>query len=201
MFQWTDFEAVIPAVMSVPERAASVNTLLCDLAKQCKGIVVRVMPQWEPQHYYAISAALSGINKSWIIYFEDDVFLSSKFGIEALKIMDKIDRDVGSIALFSPRTDDVLRLQCGETLYNPGGPFLYLQCNIIRSDIALRMADELIRQLESNKSATTPDIVLGEVCQQMRAKILVSLPSLVQHRRGSSVFGSPKWQESPTFVP
>jgi hypothetical protein len=206
MFQWTDFEAVIPAVMSIPERAASVNNLLCDLAKQCKGIVARVAPQWEPQRaspdvYHAISAALAGVRKPWVLYFEDDVVLSSRFGVEALKVLDKIDGNVGSVALYSPRADDVLRLQRGESLYNPGGPFLYIQCNIIRQDVAFKMADELIRQLECGKSIMTPDIVLGDVCQQMRQKILVSLPSLVQHRRGPSVFGSPKWQESPTFVP
>jgi hypothetical protein len=207
--EWKDFEAVIPAVMSMPGRADSVRELLKDLAKQCPGIKVHVMPQWYDKIpnwrdvFITISRSLQNITSSWILYFEDDAELALDFGERSLPIINGVDSDCGAIAFFSEHREDEARLDDADSvLYEPKLPFVHSQGMAIRKEVAEAWSNSMVEWWDKAKKKyqkKAPDMALGHACYQAGYKILVHLPSLVQHRQLLSAYGHTYYPHSTTF--
>ena len=210
--EWKDFEAVIPAVMSMPGRADSVRELLKDLAKQCPGIKVHVMPQWYDKIpnwrdvFITISRSLQNVTSPWVLYFEDDAQLAPDFGERALPIINNVDGTVrpycGAIAFFSSRSYDLQRFNDGITLYEPELPFVFTQGMAIRKEVVEAWSSSMVEWWDcarKNYEKKAPDMALGHACYQAGYKILVHLPSLVQHRQIPSAYRHTYHPYSGTF--
>jgi hypothetical protein len=187
---WADVEAVIPAVMSDPERADSVRDLLAALDRQCPGLKVHVIPQWhssgEPDWGKVrdlIQSRLRNLTKPWILYFEDDVELSPHFGERALSTIKSVNSSCGAIAFFSPWERDKELLSEGVKMY-AAGEFGHSQGMAIRWEVVRVWCET---DWLNERGRLMPDIVLRHVCHELDRSIMVRLPSLVQHRKVASV--------------
>jgi hypothetical protein len=206
--EWKDFEAVIPAVMSMPGRADSVRELLKDLAKQCPGIKVHVMPQWYDKIpnwrdvFITISRSLQNVTSPWVLYFEDDAQLAPDFGERALPIINNVDGYCGAVAFFSSRCRDLEQFRDGISLYEPELPFIFTQGMAIRKEVVEAWSNNMVEWWDKAKKKyqkKAPDMALGHACYQAGYKILVHLPSLVQHRQLLSAYGHTYYPHSTTF--
>lgn len=207
--QWKDFEAVIPTVVSIPERADSVRELLVALGKQCPGIKVHIVPQWYDQEpnwrevFETISYNLQGITKPWILYFEDDAQLAPDFGERALPVINEIDDDCGAIAFFSARREDHPMLKYDDVhLYESELPFVFSQGMAIRKEVADAWSQNMVAwwdRATKKYEHKAPDMALGHACYQAGYKIFIYLPSLVQHRQVPSAYRHTYYPHSKTF--
>jgi hypothetical protein len=206
--EWKYLEAVIPAVMSIPERAESIKELLIQLSKQCPGINVNIVPQWHPNGpntrdaFESIVRGLDSTNSDWVLYFEDDAEISSYFGERALPIIETIKDDCGVISFFSCDVYDTRRNKNNIKLYEPES-FAFSQCVAIRKEVVIAWKNMLIPWWDNNEkvySRRAPDIALGQACNDAGYKVLVSLPNLTQHRAAPSAFGHDHNSQSKTYV-
>ena len=203
--EWKEFEAVIPAVMSMPERANSVRELLKDLAKQCPGIKVHVMPQWYEETpnwrdvFVTISRGLRNLTSPWVLYFEDDAELATDFGEHAMAAIESADESCGAISFFSDRETDQrshrFRIDIA-TL-----PFINSQGVAIRKEVAVLWGEKMVEWWDSvtRHKKKAPDMALGDICCQAGYRIMIHLPSIVQHRKIPSAFGHGYHSFSKTF--
>jgi len=205
---WEDLEAVVPAVMSIPERADSVKELLSQLGKQCHGIVTHIIPQWHNgpnsrDAFESLERGLQSIHKPWILYFEDDAELAPDFGEKALPIIESIDKQCGVISFFSCWNQDVRMHKEGVCLYEPfHEPFTFSQGVAIRLEIAKRWREQMLPWWDNAKMPyhhEAQDQLLGECCYEMGYKILTCLPNLVEHRFTPSAYGHDHNVRSKTF--
>ena len=198
---WSSVVACCPAVVSSPERLASVATLLRDLGQGCPGIVVHVVPQWRPEPdppagRAAIAAALRSCSRPWVLYLEDDAELCSGFGALAAALLPLPD-DIGALSLFSSCSRDPERLRHGVTRYEAPRPFRMAQCLLLRRELAHAWADSLDTWTGHPGS---PDCALTPAADRLGLRIMVSLPSLAQHRPINSAFGNSGGAQSRTFT-
>ena len=197
MVCWKDIDVVIPAVLSIPGRANSLRDLLTALAKQCPGIQVRILPQYHrppniAKHAFKIlTAGLRDFTRPWVVYLEEDVKLSSDFGKHLPATLDVVDDDVGAVSFFSMNPEDIEHIRNGVHFYNSDRPFIFAQCIALRREVAEAWGRHLIPwQERAPKNKYALDMALGDCCDEMGVRLLVHLPSLVQHRADlPSAFG------------
>jgi len=206
MLKWSDCDALIPAVMSMTERADSVRQLLIDIGRQCPGMRVRIMPQWrveEPESwrevFATISAGLEDLSRPWLLYFEDDAQLGPEFGDRVLPILDAADDDCGAVSFFSDNQRDLKRMLQKTQLYESGYPFVHAQGLAIKREVAAAWGKMMVSWWDRSKEKKAPDMALGDCCRDLGLKIMVHLPSLVQHRDIPSAFGHTHCPKSKTF--
>jgi len=209
MFDWSETQAIIPAVVSIPERADSVRQLLIDLSKQCPGISATVIPQWKDHPkaaprlaFESISKGLKGVSSPWVFYMEEDIQLSSKFGELVPEVLNQVEVGHGAISFFSQKKADVKVLKLGRKCYLAGHPFTYSQCMAMKLVVAQAWEKMLLPWWESAPldKKRAPDMALGDCCRDLGLKIMISLPSLVQHREIPSGFGHGYCPRSYTFI-
>jgi hypothetical protein len=208
---WSDVEAVIPAVMSMPERADSVKELLIELGKQCPGIKARVIPQYrhddKPPHwrdvFETISKGLVNLHGGWVLYFEDDAMLAPWFGEDLLPVLENAKDDVGLIALFSQERSDLSLFNDGVRLREVPEDvcWAYSQAVAIRREVAEYWGAHMVQWWDDAKESwkRAPDVCLGLCCRKLGKKILIKIPNTAQHRRGPSAFNNPYFPWSETF--
>ncbi len=119
--------------------------------------------------------------RPWILQLEDDVLLCPSFGVEALAHgLDRCD----VLTLFSRSKADLAAMDRGEKTRKIGpSSFSMSQAFFIRADLAVgieRFAPGwYAAHPEHNRAA---DLLLGAYLSQKRARVLVRVPSLVQHK-------------------
>jgi hypothetical protein len=205
--EWKDFEAVIPAVMSMPKRADSVRELLKDLGRQCPGIKVHIMPQWYEETpnwrdvFVTISRGLQNLTSPWILYLEDDAELAPDFGELAMSDIKSVHDECGAISFFSDREIDQLIYRGQPKMNGAILPFINSQGLAIRKEVADLWGQKIVdwwdRATKHKKKA--PDMALGDICYEAGYEILIRLPSIVQHRKIPSAFGHTHHPHSKTF--
>lgn len=207
MYKWEDLEVVIPAVMSIPERADSVLELLRELSRQCSGIKVHIMPQWYEETpdwrdvFVTISRGLQNLTSSWVLYFEDDAELAPDFGELAMAAIESAEDSWGAISFFSDREIDHFICKGQIKMCEAYSPFVNSQALAIRKEVADLWGQKMVawwdRVTRHKKKA--PDMALGDICCQAGYRIMIHLPSIVQHRKIPSAFGHGYHSYSRTF--
>lgn len=201
---WDSVTAVIPTVLSIPERAESLHQLLLQLGQQCPGLWVRLLPQYErppdiARHACAvIGAGLRDITRPWVLFVEDDAELAEDFGARALEALQQEPAD--AVSFFSPWAEDLNRLRRGERYYPAPRPFVYSQCVALRSELADAWGVCLPTWPDrSPDQRAAIDHALGYCCDELGASLVIHVPSLVQHRQVPSAFGHSSSPRSPSF--
>jgi hypothetical protein len=206
---WTDVEAAIPHLVAEPGRRKCVQRVMLDLGRECPGILVRVAPQYG-QHPYSVQLGQQRMGelaraaaRNWTLWVEDDVRLVEGFGERCAAVLEMHGSEHPVISFFSPGDRDVFRYHRGIRLYETAGPnFTYLQCVLMRSDIA-RGWGELLETwwdtADNEVSRNAADHALGRYCFDRGIRIAVSLPNLAQHYPTPSCYGHGACPRSETF--
>ena len=186
MIGWSDVVVAIPTVM---EREDVLKVLLEQLAEQCPGAfrVVYVHRPGEPARvtFPRALAVAAATGRPWVLQLEDDVHLAPPFGDAALATgLDECD----VLTLFSRSRRDIDAMRTGRTTrrLNPSG-FSMSQAFFIRRELAADVEAYAPgwyeRHPQHNRAA---DLLLAGFLSDRKARVLVRVPSLVQHRRGPS---------------
>jgi len=207
MFDWKNTEAIIPAVVSIAERAKSLQQLLIDLSIQCPGISATVIPQWKSNPkadlrlaFESIAKGLHKISSPWVFYIEEDIQLSSRFGELVPDILNNMGDDWGAVSLFSFNSDDVRMLRSGMHYYRID--LIYSQCLVMKLEVA-KAWEKSILPWWDNAPKTKKEAIdasFRECCKNLGLKVFVYLPNLVQHRLLASGFGLSHRPKSYVFI-
>ena len=202
---WKEVEIVIPSVLSSPGRADSLRNLLTQISQQCPGVWVRIFPQHDPRpedlakHAFdVLSAGFRDFSRPWVILIEDDVKLSPHFGERVPPILDEAGDGIGAVSFFSIK-DDVMLKGKRSTYEATSRPFAYTQCIAMRKNVAEHWGDYMMKWYEHKTIYATPDLSFGYCCDDLGLKIIINLPSLVQHLKMPSAFNHSSFPSSPTF--
>lgn len=196
---WGSIDIAIPTVL--PERKDSLSYLLTQIAEQCPGGHIRVVPHvhGRPSRNRVQTVFGQCRSETALLQFEDDVILSSSFGKSVGKILTSLASNIqnGDLVPF-----------CSLRKRSPGvhrcspSQFFGLYCVAMSSKTATNFAayylEWIVRQ--SHKHHDAVDVALGNFVGSMKRQIYVCFPSLVQHRKLKSLIGSrSKFRQSPTF--
>lgn len=184
---WTDVTITIP---TVAERATSWHRVASDALAACPGallVVQQHQPGALPRVDFPIAlGAAARIGRPWILQLEDDVALAPHFGTCVLPCPWLEDCDV--LTLFSRNGADLEAMDRGDSVrrIGPSG-FSMSQGFLIRSELAAGIEafapGWYAEHPEHNRAA---DLLLAAYLSKQKARVLVRIPSLVQHRRGPS---------------
>lgn len=181
---WHDVVVAIPTIL--PARQRALDQLMGRVAAECPGALVLVAPHaaGEPARvdFPRVLAAAARVGRPWILQLEDDVELCPGFGQRALKAgLDRAD----CVTLFSRSAADLDALRRGETLrkISPSA-FSMSQAFFLRAEVVAGIEGCAVQWYahhpEHNRGA---DLLLGHLLSSLNARVLVRIPSLVQHRR------------------
>lgn len=186
--QWS---RVVVAIPTVAERRPMLNALLSQIERHCPSVTFSVTTHVPgeparvtfPRALAAGAALCSGLG-SWVLQLEDDVVLAPCFGEEALNGAEQCD----VLTLFSRSKEDLAAMGRGEKFRRVGpSSFSMSQGFLIRSDLAAGVEafapGWYAAHPQHNRAA---DLLLGAYLSARKARVLVRVPSLVQHRRGPS---------------
>lgn len=184
---WTDVVVAIPTVL--PERQRYLNELIEQVTAACPGARLVIMPHvaGTPARvdFPKVLQAAGRIEGNWVLQLEDDVYLAPTFGEAALAAMLE---EAEVVTLFSRSVEDMAALARGERFRRiTPSSFSMSQAFLVRS----YLVEDLVpfaegwygRNPQHNRGA---DLLFGAWLSNIRARVLVSVPSLVQHRRGPS---------------
>lgn len=183
MVTWNDVVVAIPTCI---ERRAARYALYEQLADACPGapLVLREHVPGEPARVdfpRALTAA-SQLGRPWVLQLEDDVVLAPTFGTEALAHgLDEAD----VLTLFSRNQADLKALARGEKTRRIGASaFSMSQGFLIRAELAAGVEAFAPGWYEAHPEHNrAADLLLGAYLSSKKARVLVRVPSLVQHRR------------------
>jgi hypothetical protein len=183
MTTWND---VVVAIPTCPERQRARHALYEQLAAQCGPAILMVHEHvaGEPVRvdFPRVLRLAAEQGRPWILQLEDDVQLCPNFGAEALAHgLDQAD----VVTLFSRSKADLAAMDRGEVLRKIGpSSFSMSQAFFIRADLAVGIEGFApgwyAAHPEHNRAA---DLLLGAYLSQKKARVLVRVPSLVQHKR------------------
>ncbi len=186
--QWS---RVVVAIPTVAERRPMLNGLLAQIERHCPSVTFSVTTHvpGEPAREtfpraLAHAATLCSGFGTWVLQLEDDVVLAANFGEVALDGVEHCD----VLTLFSRSKEDLAAMDRGEKFRRIGpSSFSMSQAFLIRSELAAG-----VEAFAPGWYATHPqhnraaDLLLGAYLSSRKARVLVRVPSLVQHRRGPS---------------
>jgi hypothetical protein len=183
MTSWSDVTVAIPTVL--PARAAPLADLVGQVAEHCPGALLVISPHvpGEPAKvdFPRVLEAAARAGRPWILQLEDDAHLCPGFRDEALAVdLHEID----ALTLFSRTGADMTALELGhKTRRMSPKSFSMTQGFFLRASLAMGI-DSFAKRFyeehpEHNRGA---DLLLGAYLSSLRARVLVRIPSLVQHR-------------------
>ncbi len=167
--------------------------LLIQVGEACHGAHVVLQPH-EPGtpakvDFPRVLTAAAGAGRPFVLQLEDDAVLAPAFGALALLSLEQaLYEGADVLTLFTRSSADLDAYQRGET-HRRRAPkaFSFTVGFFIRAELAAGVEPFAptfyANHPEHNRAA---DLLLGEYLSSVRARVLVSLPSLVQHRRGPS---------------
>lgn len=209
MEQALSWNEVVIAIPTMPQRRWMLSQLVAYVGPECCGADVLVR-----EHENGTTAKVDfpmlignalATGRKWILQLEDDVWPAANFGSLALEaIAESERRSVPAITLFSRSKEDVAMMARRER-YRTQAPsaFCMMQAVAIRRDVmdgfpvwAPSWYDEHSEQYHA------ADLLLGAWLSRQKAKMLVHVPSLVQHRRGKSTLpgGRAEVRQSETYT-
>lgn len=187
---WKDFAVAIPTVAA---RAEMVSELVRTVGDECPGvrIVVHQHRDGDPARvdFPTVVDRAVGTGRSWIMQFEDDVLLAPQFGSRVSAALSYV---AGSGAVgatfFSRARRDIGMMENGQRWrWQPGSAFSMSQCFVLRASALVGFGTWAPSwYAEHPEHQRAADLLLGAWLARSRARMLVHVPSLVQHRRGPS---------------
>lgn len=190
MTTWYDIEIVIPTVQ--PTRRASLLSLIAQLAEQCPAASIRIEIHKSGDPPSARAQRCFGKHKhgEWILYIEDDVFLSPDFGALVPTILSTVHEE-RYVSFYSGRNTK------REGLVRAPSKFSGALCLAITSAGAVTLPwlyREWLRKHPEHFDAL--DLAIGDLL----APGLIYYPSQAQHRSLKSTLGARSTHRtSPTF--
>jgi hypothetical protein len=189
---WLDITIAIP---SMPQRSELLARLVARLTKECEGarILARVHRDGEPPRldFPALIAEATSVERPWILQMEDDAWPAPVFGVLVPSLLQEAsDRGVSAASFFSRHKADLEAMRRGDAPHWRSQGVASL-CMI--QAIAVRRATLLgLSEWAPSWYAAHPehihaaDLLLGAWLSTQRAKLLVRVPSMVQHLAVSS---------------
>ena len=179
---WREVVVAIPTVQ--PQRAGLLSTLLGQVCHACHGVIVLVhphvhgdSPRWD---FPRMMTAAARVGRPWILQLEDDAYLAPTFGTAALECgFDVAD----CVSLFSRRKADMEAYRAGQAL-NKRAPRAF--CGNVGFFLKAEFAEGLepfavdyfAKHAEHVHAA---DYLFAEHLAALGARVVIRLPSLVQH--------------------
>jgi hypothetical protein len=203
---WND---VIIAIPTMPERRWMLSQLLAFIGPGCSGaeIVVReheggASPREDLPRLMDLAVVKT---RRWILVLEDDVWPASSFGTMALEAIEEADRrGARAITLFSRAKEDVAMLNRKERFRQQApSAFCMMQAVAVLCEAMQGFAAWAPSWYERHpEHCHAADLLLGAWLSRQKAKMLVHVPSLVQHRSGPSTLpgGRAKVRQSDTYT-
>lgn len=186
MTHWEDVAIVVPTVAS---RAALLADLVRQVREECSGarVVIHTHVEGTPARVdfpIAIASALLTV-RQWILQLDDDVWLAPGFGRAALAAIEHAEAEnVGAVSLFSRSARDLEMLSKAERWRSqPPKSFYMNQAVLLRAralDGFAAWAPSWYEEHPEHQRAA--DLLLGAWLSMNRQRMLVHVPSLVQHR-------------------
>ena len=186
----TDVAIAIPAVS---ERMRLVYELIEALGRECRGSIPGVRIH-DPADAPAVDFPLvmenaAAFGRRWVLQCEDDIQLAPGFGRSMLAALAHAEASgVACVTFFSRSKKDLEMLDRGETFRRLApAAFSMSQCFAVRSESVAGISgwapEWYAAHPEHNRAA---DLLWGAWLSRQRARVLVHVPSLVQHRPGPS---------------
>lgn len=182
MVTWRDVVVAIPTVQ--PARAASLAALLRQVTASCHGALVLVHPhvpgdppKWD---FPRLLTAAARVGRPWILQLEDDAHLAPTFGEDALAHgLDQADL----VSLFSRRKEDYDAYMRGAMLKRRSPrAFCGNVGFFLRSPVAEGLEAFAPGFFQRNpQHIHAADLLLADYLAVQKARVLVRLPSMVQH--------------------
>lgn len=211
MRSWND---VVIGIPTMPQRAGMLEQLLQAVGRECpeavwvvRGHVPGDPPSVDfPALWREVERTIKRFPQpqSWTLFLEDDIWLAPGFGLLALDAMREAEeRKVDSVSLFSRRKVDLETMRHGR-FYREQRPSLFwmMQAVFVRT-AAMEGFDSFARQFYINhpEHVHAADLLLGTWLSARGSRMLVRVPSLVQHRRGPSTLpgGRARARQSETY--
>lgn len=194
-FTWKDVTIAIP---SVPERQTMRSALILEIEKQCGkeqagGPLIVVVERAEGElartTFPKALATAARVLRPWVLQLEDDVHLAPTFGFAALKKLEKASSGGADVVtLFTRSKEDLVALQAGEPLRSIAPKsFSMSQAFFLRRDIAAEVETFAPGWYEQNPQHNrAADLLLAAYLSKRKARVMATIPSLVQHRPGKS---------------
>lgn len=196
--RWDQVLIVIPTMPKV--RDEMLVELLFQIADQCQGATVKVIPHVEGTPAKADPPRVMGMARDlapgrWTLHLEDDAYLAPDFGTKALWYLATAqgDADVVEFMTLRERPDGVHNI----------APKSYSMTVAMAVDVNTLNGYEAFAEqwYERNpKHHHASDLLLGAWVSFTKGKIVEVYPNLVQHRVSKSTLGPrARCRQSPTY--
>lgn len=186
-------------VRHVEERTDLLTDLLAQLDEQRVPfqVVTQLLGDGPQQSF--VRAVSEPIDTPWTIFLEDDVFLAPDFYSRAQQYCRISDTAWSG---YSGRSTDLKLIENGRT-YRLTKNFWMSQCVGIRTALLESLAEwapTWWTNHPEHKSAV--DLMIGDWLANMGKRIVVAVPSLVQHKNSPSLLGhcNGRVRQSPSFA-
>jgi hypothetical protein len=187
MIRWSDVTIAVP---TMPQRRAMKTELVDRLQTECQDarIVVREHREGDPPRMDlpALSDVALAMNRQWVLFVEDDVWLCPGFSSLSLAAINHSESvDVDAVALFSRAKADVQMYHNGKRWrFQPPSSFCMMQAVAVWAVTLTGLsmwAPSWYRAYPQHEHAA--DLLLGAWLSFKGSRMLVHVPSLVQHRK------------------
>lgn len=187
------WEQVVIIVPTMPERRPLLDQLLDRLAHECPEAVLlwrTHVAGTSPRIDFpeAVATALRAAElrqRMWIMQVEDDAWPAPDFGRLAAAALEHVDGlGVEALSLFSRSSRDLALLAAGERWrYQAPSSFCMMQAVAVRADVLTGLPDWAPSWYTAHpEHIHAADLLLGAWLSQQQTRMLVHIPSLVQHR-------------------
>jgi hypothetical protein len=193
------------AIPTVPSRQEMAAGLAHRLADECPGaaIVSRCGGVTPSEDYPALIELALTLGRPWILAIEDDAWPAPDFGDRLAEVIDHADATAaGAVTLFSRRQADIDIMARGER-WRTQAPrsLLMIQALLLCGSVVRGFCAWAPSWYAANpEHRHAADMLIGEWLALRRARLLVHVPSLVQHRAVPSTFrGRSRQRQSETY--
>lgn len=184
------WDQVVIAIPTMPQRRALLAELVERVESECPGAEI-VTREHEPDtpprvDFPAVIDRALETRRPWILQLEDDVVLAPDFGRLALPAVAEADaRRADAVSLFSRSRRDVEMFHRGERWRTQApSSFCMMQAVFLRASAMVGFSAWTPRWYGANpEHVHAADLLLGAWLSERRSRMLVHVPSLVQHRR------------------
>lgn len=203
-----NWDSVTVAIPTMPQRAQLLGELLRQVEAECQGatvVVHRHPPGGDARaDFPALIRASLATDQEWLLQLEDDVVLAPGFCESALDALRHgAHHGVCAVSLFSRSKRDMDLLSAGKRWRSQSpSSFCMMQGIFLRSASLDGFADWAPSWYASHPEHTgrAADLLLGAWLSKRRSRMLVHVPSLVQHRNvPSTIPGHRGERASPTY--
>lgn len=197
------------AVPTVKRRRTMLAQLLVELSRLCDGVDA-VIHTHEPGtapsvDFPALVTAALENGREWVMFVEDDAWPAPSFGtaaIGAIKHADAASAQAVSMFSRSKRDLEIVAAEPNGFRWQAPSSFCGSLCVAVRAGTLVGMpAWAPSWYLDHPEHEHASDLLLGAWLSKRKARMLVRVPSLVQHRRGKSTLQNHNGaRQSATFT-